>query len=145
MRPPTNRLPVDPEAKLTALGASLQKIDSDYEQRRADLEAQVAQAKEVQRQLANLNRRVDDAAETLTRAESQSQQCQAAADQVREALLIKWGTGHADGTTDRPPSYAALVELDAAVADFPRIRSALQERLAVAQGALSNFSKENQL
>jgi chromosome segregation ATPase len=145
MRSQTTRLPVDPAAKLTALGASIQAIDAEYEKKRAQLESEVAQAKELQRQLANLNRSVDDAAETLSRAESQSQQCQAAADQVREALLTSWGTGHADGTTDRPPSYAALVDLDAAVADFARIRSVLQQKLSTAQAALSDFSKKNQL
>ncbi|MEY2499823.1 MAG: hypothetical protein QOI07_157 [Verrucomicrobiota bacterium] len=145
MRPQTTRLAVDPEAKLTALGASIQAIDAEYEQKRAQLESEVARAKELQRQLANLNRLVDDAADRLSRGESQAQQCKAAAEQVREAMLTSWGTGHADGTTDRPPSYAALVELDAGVADWPRVRLSLQQKLATAQANLSNFSKENQL
>lgn len=142
--PSPRHLP-DPEAKLTALGASMQEIDREYETRRAALEAEIAHAKELQRQLANLNKHVDDANEVLTRADSQFQACKAAAAQVSNGMLTSWGTGHVDGSVDRPPSYQALVDIEAAIADYPRIREHLTAKVNAAESALSNFQRENKL
>lgn len=142
---PSPRHAPDPEAKLTALGASMQEIDREYETRRAALEAEIERAKEVQRQLANLNKHVDDAAEILARADSQFARCQQAVTQLQTGMLTAWGTGHRDGTVDRPPSYQALVDIEAAVAGYPRVREHLATKVKEAEAALATFSRENKL
>jgi chromosome segregation ATPase len=134
-----------PDAKLTALGESLLAIDQEYEARRAAMEAEITRAKELQRQLANLNKHVDDASEILARADSQFQACKAAVAQVRNGMLTAWGSGHVDGSVDRPPSYQALVEIEASVADYPRVREHLVTKVKAAETALSDFQRENKI
>jgi multidrug efflux pump subunit AcrA (membrane-fusion protein) len=133
--------PLEPAAKLTALSSSIKQIDAEYEQKRAALEAEVARAKDLQRQLAGFERRVADAGLKLSRADSQLDLCKEAAAAIRENLLVGWGTGHQDGTCDRPPSYADLVALDLAIREFPTVRTFLELQLATAQSELNTFTK----
>jgi hypothetical protein len=123
----------------------MQEIDREYETRRAALEAEIAHAKELQRQLANLNKHVDDATEILARADSQFQACKAAAAKVRNGMLSSWGTGHVDGSVDRPPSYQALVDIEAAISDYGRVREHLVTKVKEAETALATFTRDNKL
>jgi chromosome segregation ATPase len=138
-------LPVPPSPELTKLQENFAQIERDAEAARQKLEAAVEQAKANQRRLDALNRTVDDASDQLLRADEQLRQCKAAAAQIRNAMPAQWGTGHVDGSTYRPPDYSALVALDASIADFPRVRAALEQRLSEAQTNLTNFQRENNL
>lgn len=123
----------------------MQEIDREYETRRAALEAEIERAKELQRQLANLNQHVDDATELLARADSQFARSQAAVTQLRTGMLAAWGSGHRDGTVDRPPSYQALVDIEASVADYPRVREHFVAKVKEAESALATFTRDNKL
>lgn len=142
---PSPRHQPDPEAKLTELGASLQRIDAEHEQKRAQLEAEVARAKEIQRQLANLNRAVDDAADNIVRADEQNASFQSGLATMREGILSSWAKHHFDGSAGPLPDYSGITIYKEAVADFPRVREHLVAKLKDAETALSSFQRDNNL
>lgn len=121
----------------------MQEIDREYETRRAALESEIARAKQLQQDLANLQKHVDDANERLSRADSQFERCKAAVTQLRAGMLTAWGTGHVDGSVDRPVSYQALVDIEAAIADYPRVRAELLTKVKYAEHSLSQFQQSN--
>jgi len=122
----------------------LHRLQREADQQRQALEANIAEADQHQRRLSGLQRCVDDAADTLIRADSQLAQLKGAAASIEEGMLVAWGlTAHvADGTPTRPPDYSALVAIRAAISDFPRCRKQLENNLAVAQRALHDFENE---
>ena len=119
----------------------IQRLQTAADQKRTELEASIAKAEEHQRRLSGLQRRVDDAADALIRADSQLAQLQGAVTSIEAGMLTAWGqTAHAvDGTATRPPDYSALVNIRAAIDDYPRCRKQLEANLATAQAALTDF------
>ena len=137
--------PAETSPRVSQLSQNLVRLEQEADARRRELEAEIAKAQEIQRRLSGLQRAVDDASDQLTNAESQFASYKAAANQLREGLLTVWGLSHVDGSVYRAPDYSALPGIEAAIADFPRIRASLQDRLANAQTALSEFERQNDL
>jgi hypothetical protein len=138
-------LPPVKTPELTRLEQNFAQIEREAEAARLELEQAVAKAKQDQRTLEGLNRSVDDAADNLRRADEQHAAFKNAITVMLTGMADTWSRHHVDGSAGAMPDYGAIVTYERAVADFPRVRAALEQKLAQAQNALSTFTKDNKL
>jgi hypothetical protein len=138
-------LPVAPSPELTKLQQNFARIEADADAARRELEAAVEKAKANQRTLDALNRTVDDAADNLRRAAEQHVAFKNAVEVMLAGMADTWSRHHVDGSAGAMPDYSAIVMYERAIADFPRVRTTLEQKVAKAQAALTKFQTENNL
>lgn len=104
-------------ANLDRLQQNLDRARTALETQQAELERQTTAARLLQEQLRSLNKAVDDAGDRLSLAEEQHASFQAQLTSLRTMFLDGWGNPSVPGG----PNYRNLVNIEAAIADFPRV------------------------
>ena len=135
----------DPAPSLSPIQQNIVRLEQEAAQKRAELDAALKNAQAIQRTLSGLQRDVDNCSDQLIRADGQNVTFKNAIETVKATFLEAWGkTTHIDGDTT-PPDYSHLAAFKEAIADYPRVRAHLQEKLTKAQALLTNFIKDNNL
>ena len=90
-----------------------------------------------------MQREVEQAEGQLAVATDQFEQLSSQAENLRGILGNAWGLTHGDGSALNPPVYSYLVTIEAAVADFPRVRKDLQSKVNRARSAVREFEQQH--
>jgi hypothetical protein len=109
----------------------------------ADAERQTSEARELQKTAEKLYRALDQAEKRLAAADQQCERLKSEAAYLCNVLGDSWGHTDVDGTALNPPVYSNLVSIEAAVADFPRVRKLLQSKVSLARSALREFVQQH--
>jgi hypothetical protein len=116
----------------------------ELESKQHELDQKAQKAVELQARAQRLQKDVDDAGDRLVAADAQCAAFQQRAAQLKDTLAQVWGAGP-QGQRGMIPAvdYSGLVAVQAAVADFPRVRSTLESKLKTTQAALAAFERQN--
>jgi hypothetical protein len=121
----------------------VQHTDAELKQRQADAERRAVEARELQGIAERLQCEVDQTEKRLAVAEEQFEGLKSQAAYLGDVLSNSWGRIDVDGSALHPPVYSNLVTIEAAVADFPRVRKHLQSKVSLARSALREFEQQH--
>jgi DNA repair exonuclease SbcCD ATPase subunit len=121
----------------------VQQTDAELKQRQADAERQAIEARELEDEAERLQQELDQAEKRLATADQQCERLKSEAAYLCDVLGDNWGRTDVDGTALNPPVYSNLVSIEAAVADFLRVRKLLQSKVSLARTALREFVQQH--
>ena len=116
---------------------------TQLKQRQDEAATQAVEARELQETARRLQRELEQAEKRLAAATQQFEQLKSEAASLRGIFGNGWGRTDVDSTALNPPVYSNLISIEAAVADFPRVRKHLQSKVTLARSALQEFEQRH--
>jgi chromosome segregation ATPase len=136
----------EPKAKplspnVAQLNESVRALEEEISQKKAALDGKIATARRLRDEQQRLQSKVDLAMDELAVAESQHSYFQARLTQLLETLPMIWA--NPERSKNQVVRYDGVVEVRAAIADWPRVRAVLQDRVKSFEAELTNWAKNN--
>lgn len=132
-------IPAPVKSLLSKFDENIQRAHAELESKQLELERQCAEAVELQKNHAALNRELDHCADRLIHADEQFENFKLELAGLKDNFLDAWGNPSVVGG----PNYRHIVMLEAAIADYPRVRQHLVSKVESAKTALSEFEREH--
>jgi FtsZ-interacting cell division protein YlmF len=129
--------------RLKKFAKTVDQAKAEAAAKAAEADQKEAEAHALQRQYENLYKELDQTSDKLMHADGNFATFQSAAKSMRQEMINFWGQSHADGSALKPPHYGDLVAIEAAIADYPRIREQLVQKVDASKRALSEFEREH--
>ena len=126
------------KSRLSSFEENLKRAQAELEEKHAELELKHAEATKLQQRYDALNFEVDRHADELARADGYFHTFEAQLAGLKNRFLDVWG----DENSEFGPNYREIISLEAAIADFPRVRKHIVAKLDAAQAALNAFERE---
>jgi len=131
--------PAPAKSRLVKFGEMIQRACDELTANQSELERRYAEAEQLQRTHNDLNRELDRCSEQLVIAEGQFETFKAELAETKKCFLDAWGNPAVIGG----PNYRQIVMLEAAIADFPRVRQHILAKVEAAKAALTDFEQEH--
>ena len=125
--------------RVTSGETLIREHEEQHDRALAELRREREEAVSTQERLAALQLEVDRIADEISHAESTLQNFKAQLASLKELFLEGWGNPAV--TEVGGPNYREWVRLQAAIDDFPRVRTFLAKKLEAAQRALSESER----
>ena len=137
--------PAQPKARPTVslLDRIARKLSSDAEslaEQKARQEREAYEAHKLMEHLSSRMRAVENAKARVERAKSQFEASKLQIEEFNQWILTYWGE---EWERDFRQEYASLLNIKAAIDDFPRVLICLEAKLTAAQKELSEFEKKH--
>ena len=136
----------EPKAKplspnVEQLNDSVRILEEEINQKKSQLDAKLATARRLQDEQQRLQARVDLAKDELAVAQSQQDYFVARLEQLHQTLPTLWANPSLSKST--VVRYDGVVEIQAALEDWPRVRTILQDRVKSFEAELAAWEKNN--
>lgn len=122
----------------------VRRLRTEADAKLAEADAKIETARQLQYELEQLQAKFDNAADRYERAEVQASGFEAALSGARNTILVCWGSSSSNPLLANP-EYSAIAKLQAAIADWPRVKKILEADVKEAEAKLKFFQKAHGL
>lgn len=127
------------KSRLAKFDENIQRAHAELEEKQAELERKHAEAAQLQERHNALTFEIDRHADELARADNYFHTFEAQLAGLKTRFLDVWG----DENSEFGPNYREIISLEAAIADYPRVRKHIVAKLDAAQATLNAFEREH--